>query len=769
MSNGVNNKDRRNLRILSVLVCVALAFTLMANLFKIQILDGEKYQTMAITQQLREIEIEPHRGSIYDTNMKMLAQSATVWNVIFEPANLPKDEERAEEIVKMMSQGIGLKKIKAEEEEKNGPNDMSLAEILGIEPEVIETKAANRGSYYEVLKKRVDRSTYERVVKFIQDNNISSLSLVETTKRYYPYNNLASTLLGFVNDMNQGAYGLESYYNSILSGTSGRLVAARNGLSGDMPFEYQKLYEGTDGNSLVLTIDATVQQFLEKHLEIAYVEHDVQKWVTGIVMNVNTGEILAMSSKPDFNPNSPMVVDDPKAQERLVGLEDDKYAVQLQKEQQTLWRNKCISDPYEPGSVFKLVTAAASLDTGTATINSGYTCPGYQIVAGNRIHCWKHAGHGNLSFAEAIQRSCNPSFMQMGQALGTANFSKYFDSFGLTEVTGIDLPGEASGIYHPEEKMGIAELSSSAFGQTFKVTPIQMITAASATINGGYLVQPYVVKQVIDSDKNIVESYEPTVKRQVVSSETSEIMQDMGEFVVATDEGSGRNARIEGYRIGGKTGTGEKLDNFVDGEQVIEYILSFYAFLPADNPEYAVLITLDEPVVGDAQSSTIAVPVVAALLEDIIPYLGIEPSYTASEEEEEDTTVMVPHLIDQKPHEAQISLRQKGLKTEIIGDGATVIKQIPENPTRLPKGGTVILYTDDTVVNSMTKVPNVIGKNAEEANRLVINAGLNISIEGQNLEGGKTVVVAQDPPADSNAEIGTIVTVYFTEPVAEDE
>lgn len=769
MSNGVNNKDRRNLRILSLLICVALAFTLMANLFKIQILDGEKYQTMAITQQLREIEIEPHRGSIYDTNMKMLAQSATVWNVIFEPANLPKDEERAAEIVKMMSQGIGLKKIKPEEEEKSGPNDMSLAEILGIEPEVIETKAANRGSYYEVLKKRVDRSTYERVVKFIQDNNISSLSLVETTKRYYPYNNLASTILGFVNDMNQGAYGLESYYNSILSGTSGRLVAARNGLSGDMPFEYQKLYEGTDGNSLVLTIDATVQQFLEKHLEIAYVEHDVQKWVTGIVMNVNTGEILGMSSKPDFNPNSPMIVDDPKAQERLVGLEDDKYAVQLQKEQQTLWRNKCISDPYEPGSVFKLVTAASSLDTGTATTNSGYTCPGYQIVAGNRIHCWKHAGHGNLSFAEAIQRSCNPSFMQMGQALGTANFSKYFDSFGLTEVTGIDLPGEASGIYHPEEKMGIAELSSSAFGQTFKVTPIQMITAASATINGGYLVQPYVVKQVIDSDKNIVESYEPVVKRQVVSGETSEIMQDMGEFVVATDEGSGRNARIEGYRIGGKTGTGEKLDNFVDGEQVIEYILSFYAFLPADDPEYAVLITLDEPVVGDAQSSTIAVPVVAALLEDIIPYLGIEPSYTASEEEEEETTVMVPHLIDQKPHEAQISLRQKGLKTEIIGDGATVIKQIPENPTRLPKGGTVILYTDDTVVNSMTKVPNVIGKNAEEANRLVINAGLNISIEGQNLEGGKTVVVAQDPPADSNAEIGTIVTVYFTEPVAEDE
>ena len=769
MSNGINNKDRRNLRILSLIICIAIAFVLMANLFKIQILDGEKYQTMAITQQLREIEIEPHRGSIYDTNMKMLAQSATVWNVIFEPANLPKDEDRAKSIVQMMSRGIGLKSLKAEEIAESGPNDISLAEILDIDPETIEKKAENKGSYYEVLKKRIDRETYERVVKFIQDNDISSLSLVETTKRYYPYNNLASTILGFVNDMNQGAYGLESYYNSVLSGTSGRLVAARNGLSGDMPFEYQKLYEGTDGNSLVLTIDATIQQFLEKHLEIAVVEHDVQKWVTGIVMNVNTGEVLAMSSKPDFDPNNPMVVDDPKALERLSGLDDEKYAVQLQKEQQTMWRNKCISDPYEPGSVFKLVTAAASLDTGAATVNSAYTCPGYQIVAGNRIHCWKHAGHGNLTFAEAIQRSCNPSFMQMGQVLGVSNFTKYFDSFGLTEVTGIDLPGEASGIYHQEENMGIAELSSSAFGQTFKITPIQMITAASATINGGKLVQPYVVKQIVDSDKNIIESYEPKIKRQVVSAETSEIMQEMGEIVVATDEGSGRNARIEGYRIGGKTGTGEKLDNYVNGEQVIEYILSFFAYLPADDPEYAVLITLDEPVVGDAQSSTIAVPVVAALLEDIIPYLGIEPTYTETSDEDEDTTVMVPHLIDQKPHEAQISLRQKGLNTEIIGDGATVVKQIPENPTRLPKGGTVILYTDDTAVNSMTKIPNVIGKTAEEANRMIINSGLNIKIEGQDLAGSKTVVVAQDPPADTNAEIGTVVSVYFVEPLEKDE
>ncbi len=762
MSNGVNNRDRFRIRILALLICVAFALVLMINLYRIQIVEGEKYQTMAITQQLREIEIEPHRGSIYDTNMKMLAQSATVWNVILEPANMNKNEETRKKQVKQMSEGVGLLEIDEKEELESGPNDMSLAEILDISPEDIETKAEDTGSYYKVLKKRVERATYERVLKFIQDNNVKWISLVETTKRYYPYNNLASSILGFVNDMNQGAYGMESYYNSILSGTSGRLVAARNGLSGDMPYEYQKLYEGTEGNSLVLTIDATVQQFLEKHLEIAVTEHDVQKWATGIVMNVNTGEILAMSSKPDFNPNEPMVLSDPKALERLSLLEGEEYTNQLQKEQQTMWRNKCISDPYEPGSVFKLVTAAASLETGAATVNSGYTCPGYQIVAGNRIRCWKHAGHGNLSFSESIQRSCNPAFMQMGQNLGVANFSKYFDSFGLTEMTGIDLPGEAAPLYHKESNMGIAELSSSAFGQTFKITPIQMITAASATINGGKLVQPYIVKQVIDSDKNIVESYEPKVKRQVVSTETSEIMQEMGEIVVSTDEGSGRNARIEGYRIGGKTGTGEKLDNYVDGEQVVEYILSFYAYLPADDPEYAVLITLDEPVVGDAQSSTIAVPVVAALLEDIIPYLGIEPSYE-TEEEEEASNIMVPLLLDQKPHEAQIALRQKGLSTEIVGSGATVVKQIPEYGRKIPKGGTVILYTDESAVNSVTKVPDVLGKTAEEANQLITNAGFNLVLEGDTGEGIKAIVVAQKPEAGSNAELGSIVTVTLQE------
>ena len=757
MPKAPNGKLKMKISVLALVVCILCSTLLSANLFKIQVVEGEKYQTMAITQQLKDIEIAPHRGSIYDRNMKTLAQSATVWNVIFEPGNLSSDDETAAAQVELLAYG-------RKEVDGKMTTVTSLAEILDIEPETVVEKAKRTNSYYEVLKKKIDKEKYNEVTQFIKDHKIKCISLVETTKRYYPYNNLASTVLGFVNDMNQGAYGIESYYNKVLSGSEGRLVSARNGTSGDMPFQYQKLYEGENGNSIVLTIDETIQHFLEKHMEIAVSEHSVHKRAVGIVMNVQTGEILAMSTKPDFNPNSPYEIADPYALERLSGLTGDEYKEQLSYEQNQMWRNKAISDPYEPGSVFKLVTASAALDTGTSTENSSFFCPGYQIVAGRRIHCWKHAGHGQQTFAQAVMHSCNPAFMQIGQNLGASNFSKYFDAFGLTEITGIDLPGEAGSIYHSEENMGIAELSSSSFGQTFKITPIQMITAASAAVNGGHLVQPYVVKQILDEDKNIIESYEPVVKRQVISAETSALVRKMAEQVVSEDEGSGRNARIAGYRIGGKTGTAEKLDNYVNGEQVVEYILSFFAFAPADDPEFAILIALDEPEVDDAQSSTIAVPVVAAVLEDILPYLGIEPEYTEAQlEEMEEAQIAVPDLVGQKPHEAQIQLRKKGLNTEIIGKGSEIIKQIPDYMSKLPSGGTVILYTDESEANTTTTVPNVVGKSASEANKLIVNAGLNIKIVGTELEGAKTVVVSQNPLPDTTVEIGSVVTVDFVE------
>lgn len=447
------------------------------------------------------------------------------------------------------------------------------------------------------------------------------------------------------------------------------------------------------------------------------------------------------------------------------GLTEDEFDEWLLDEQNRQWRNKVISDPYEPGSVFKLITVSAALDSGSVTMDNTYFCAGYKEVAGNKIHCWKRTagGHGSQTLANAIKHSCNPAMIEVGQQTGVENFTTYFDRFGLGDLTGIDLPGEATGIHYTADNMGIAELSSSAFGQTFKVTTIQLITGLSAALNGGNLMQPYIVRQVIDSDHNIVETTEPTVKRQVISEETSEKICYMGEQVVAGgSDATGRNAAIPGYRIGGKTGTSEKLDNF--DENGIQYgnVLSFLGFAPADDPKIAILVALDEPVVGDAQSSTIAAPVVGAMLEDILPYLGYEPSFTDEEKaEQEDVTVQT--YLGEKPHEAQSRIRNAGLKTEIIGQGTSVLKQIPEPGKTLPYGGTVILYTDQSEADSIGTVPDVLGRSVSDANQMITNAGFNINIVGEVPEGQEEIVITQDPPAGSTAETGSIITVSLEE------
>lgn len=774
MISPSSSRARLKLGIVAAVVCIICPAVLIARLFYIQLINGDKYKQMAVDQQLRDTVISPHRGSIYDANMNTLAQSANVWNVVFEPANLNKSPEKAQKEVDTLVTG--------------------LAPILGIDPQVIRDAATKENSYYQVLKKKVDKETFNAVTEFIQTNNkkakekdsnaisINTINLEQDTKRYYPYEDLASTVLGFTKSDNRGAYGLESYYNKVLSGIEGRVVTAKNALNGDMPFKYQKLYESQDGNSLVLTIDETVQHFVEKHLEVAVREHEVKERAIGVAMNIKTGEILAMSTKPDFDPNNPRELKDPTAADRLqaardavLGTEEEKqeaYLKQLDDEQNRQWRNKVISDPYEPGSVFKLITASAALDTGSCSLSNSYYCPGYRQVADNKIHCWKlDGGHGSQTFTQAMMHSCNPAFIDIGQATGVHNFSTYFDRFGFTEITGIDLPGEAEGLYHPESEMGIPELSSSAFGQTFRITSIQLITAVSAALNDGNLMQPYIVKQIIDSDKNIVETYSPQVKRQVISKETSIKVRELGEAVVGGplhDNPSGKYARIPGYRIGGKTGTSEKLDNYGEMDDgngnMVRYfkggnVLSFLGFAPADDPQIAVLVAMDEPVVGNAQSSTIAVPVVGAMLEDILPYLGFEPTYTA--EEEAEVEVKVGNHIGKKPHEAQQTIRLDGLKTEIVGQGMTVIKQIPDPGKVLPKGGTVLLYTDESELNTEVEVPDIVGMTAQQASQAATNASLNLVLSGENLEGALNVIVSQSPEAGTKVPMGSTVTGDF--------
>ena len=725
-------------RLVMLMLGAAMA-VLIVRLFYLQVVQADMWKEKASSQQMYSTSITATRGNIYDRNMKTLARSVTVWTVFISPAEM-KEEQR-----ELVASG--------------------LSEILDVDYDMVYEKSLKTWRYNETIKKKVDNDTADEVTAFIQENDIRGIYLTEEAMRYYPYGNLASTVLGFTGSDGSGAYGLEAYYNKALSGTDGVIASVRNAKGTAMPFSEQQIYDAEDGQSLVLTIDETVQHYLEKHLENAVQEHEVQNRAVGIVMDVKTGEILAMSTKPDFDPNEPSAIYDTAAAEALAeqleeagGDEEklDAYYEALGEAQLAQWRNKAISDPYEPGSVFKLITASAALETGTVTGSTPFYCPGYIEVAGNRIACWKAGGHGNLDFVGAIKGSCNPAFIMTGQALGAELFMEYLDKFGLYDVTGVDLPGEATSIMHSRETMlneNMASLSSASFGQTFKVTALELMTAVNATVNGGYLMQPYVVSQVLDSDGNVISSTEPVVVRQVISEETSALVASYAEQVVSGEGGSGARAAVPGYRIGGKTGTSQKLDQEGD-----ETILSFYGFAPADDPEIAVLVMLDEPQKNNQYGSVIAAPVVGNILADILPYLGFEPSYT--EEELSSADMATPYLINYGLQEAQSTLVQAGLEYRVVGSGTTVVGQTPGAAMPIPGGGTVVLYTEEGE-KTTASVPYVIGKTGNEANRLILNAGFNIKIEGESLEHEGCVAVAQSIEAGENAEIGTVITVTF--------
>ena len=725
-------------RLVMLMLGAAMA-VLIVRLFYLQVVQADMWKEKASSQQMYSTSITATRGNIYDRNMKTLARSVTVWTVFISPAEM-KEEQR-----ELVASG--------------------LSEILDVDYDMVYEKSLKTWRYNETIKKKVDNDTADEVTAFIQENDIRGIYLTEESMRYYPYGNLASTVLGFTGSDGSGAYGLEAYYNKALSGTDGVIASVRNAKGTAMPFSEQQIYDAEDGQSLVLTIDETVQHYLEKHLENAVQEHEVQNRAVGIVMNVKTGEILAMSTKPDFDPNEPSAIYDTTTAEALAEqLEEagddeeklDAYYEALGEAQLAQWRNKAISDPYEPGSVFKLITASAALETGTVTGSTPFYCPGYIEVAGNRIACWKAGGHGNLDFVGAIKGSCNPAFIMTGQALGAELFMEYLDKFGLYDVTGVDLPGEATSIMHSRETMlneNMASLSSASFGQTFKVTALELMTAVNATVNGGYLMQPYVVSQVLDSDGNVISSTEPVVVRQVISEETSALVASYAEQVVSGEGGSGARAAVPGYRIGGKTGTSQKLDQEGD-----ETILSFYGFAPADDPEIAVLVMLDEPQKNNQYGSVIAAPVVGNILADILPYLGFEPSYT--EEELSSADMATPYLINYGLQEAQSTLVQAGLEYRVVGSGTTVVGQTPGAAMPIPGGGTVVLYTEEGE-KTTASVPYVIGKTGNEANRLILNAGFNIKIEGESLEHEGCVAVAQSIEAGENAEIGTVITVTF--------
>lgn len=723
-----------------VLLITLIMFTVSGvQLTNIMIVKGDFYKEKASQQQLYDTETTALRGDIYDCNMNLLATSATVWNVYVTPNDFKSaydnDKQRMETAKSKIATG--------------------LSEILDLKSDDL-LDDLNQKSSYVIIKRNIEKQLADKVRKFISDGKFGDvIGLDESSKRYYPNDSLASTVLGFVGSDNQGLYGVELSYNTQLTGTPGRVVASKNAQGSDMKFSYEYVEKAKKGDTLILTLDTYIQEVAEKYLDEAVVENKVADRGTCVVMNVKTGAILAMAVSGDFNPNKPFELST-EYKTQLKGLSGSKYKKKKAELQNKMWRNKAVSDAYEPGSVFKIVTCAAALEEGITTPNTSYNCSGQITVAGNTYHCHLTTGHGTQTLSQAMQNSCNPVFISLGGMLGVKTFSKYFNAFGLTEKTGIDLPGEASSSYHSEKNMGPVELASSAFGQTFKITPIQLLTAVSATVNGGYLVQPHVVSEVRDADNKTVSTTGTVHKRQVVSKNTSETISELLYEVV--ELGGGKNAHVAGYKIGGKTGTSQKVAENLSASKTNLYVGSFLGVAPADDPEIAILFLLDEPMGDNYYGGTISAPPGGKILSEVLPYLGYEPHY--SEEELKSISKNVENVTGEKVSSATSTLSAKGFKTKVVGDGDTVQSQMPEAGSKIYDGGVVVLYTGGKK-STTAKVPDFSGMTVSAVNEAATNAGFNVSFEGASLTASGVTAYSQSEKKGTKLPLGTTITVYF--------
>lgn len=721
----------------------------------LQFVKGEEYRANAAAQQLADTEITPKRGTIYDANMNEIARSVTVWNVVVSP--------------------------KAMEEAGTNINQVAiqLAEILDITSEEIMEKLMKTDSSYQIVKKKVEMPVANEIRQWMSDYNateaaetspIVGITLEEDSKRYYPYGSFASHLIGFTSSDGYGLTGLELYYNDTLEGTAGRVITAQTAQGDLLEEEYSVEYPAQDGNSLVLTIDQNIQSLTEKYLRAAVKEHNVANRGVAIVMNVNTGAILAMATMPDYDLMDPYTLNDEALANEINAIVDETERSEARvKAQNEMWRNKAVSEVYEPGSVFKVVTASAALDSGSAALDTTHTCVGSEKVLDTTFRCAETAGHGTLNFAAAINYSCNPYYINLGLTMGAHTFCSYLQSFGFYEKTGIDAASEVKSVVVSEENMGSVSLASSAFGQTSTVTPIEMITAFSAAVNGGKLVQPYVVQTVLDSEGNVVSEHETVVKRQVISEEVSETIRYLLEGTVDKELGASLGytshntaAKVDGYRVGGKSGTSQKQSVKEGNEDDSLRIASFCGFAPADDPEIAVLVVLDEPHSWSEYGGSLAGPVVSSILGEALPYLGFEPQYT--EEELANRDVTVPTLTTEGENEfskAQRKLNDLGLSFYVVGEeGANVVAQFPEAGTKVSRDSTIILYTGSTE-QTMTAVPNLVGLTLSQVQNTLESKHLNLRIEGTDSTGSSVVAATQDIAEGTEVALGTVITVTF--------
>ena len=771
---SVSMKKRANAVILSAILVAAAALSV--NLFKIMIVDHDEYIERANSRQFASITLPAARGSIYDSNGTVLAQSATVYRIFVDPGLFRREiasiEEKNKKLVTEASGKVGedgqpVTPDLVNTEELRRDLTAFLAEQLEIPEEKVNEALDKQDTRFVVLKPKVEKSRADKIIDYVSHIqktgssrvvSLESISRQSDTKRYYPQNELAASVIGFINNDGNGAYGLEAYYDSNLSGIDGKTVTAVDANRNEMPYRYSKTYPAQDGDDVYVTIDMTLQTYLENAITDMVDTFQVANRACGIILDAKTGAVRAMASVRGFDPNDPYTIYDQLTQSQIMLLPEgearDKAIINAR---ETQWRNKCVTETYIPGSVFKVFTASSGLEENKITYGDRFYCDGDYPMAGKKepFHCWKRRGHGSESFEEILTNSCNPAFISIGMKLGQDLFCRYFEAFGLTEKTGIDLPGENSSVYISREKMGDIELASSSFGQTNSLTPIEMVTGYAAVVNGGYLLQPYVVSKIVDKDGNVVQSNEKTIRRQVISEETSAEMRRALQAVVENNGGS--NAYIKGYKIGGKSGTAQKVVQGV-AESNWEYVASYCCFAPADDPEIVMLIMADEPNRKiDYYGSSVVVPYSRSILEKALPYLGYYPEYTAEEQVKLDVTI--PLLIDVSVEDARSRLTAMGLNCEVIGEGAEVNKQMPITGSVVSKGSTVLLYTGTANEEKTTVVPFVVGKKMSEANELLAKAGINYVAKGASADRKDVKVLLQSVPAGTTVDKWSVINL----------
>lgn len=733
---GPAQRLRQRTAILILLILVLGFGAAVLRLTYLTTVQSSELQESAVDLQLADTTVSAKRGTIYDANGNVLAESASVWQVVMSPVNFKNDKQR-------QAAAKGLSEI----------FDLEYNDVLD------DTK---QQSHYVVVKRRIESDEREKVLELIdtlkKDYSCSGvIQLLDDYKRYYPKNSLASSVIGFTGSDDQGLEGIEYEYDSYLSGTPGRIITAQNARGTDMPFRYEQNVESEDGNNVYLTIDETIQSICEKYMQKGVEDNNVLNKGVCIAMDVNTGAILAMVTTDGYDLNNPYELS-AKDKKKIKSTPKKKQAEAESAALSNMWRNKAVADTYMPGSVFKMCVASAALEENLVNEKTSFTCTGSISVEGETIHCSNISGHGTQNFVEAISNSCNPAFIQIGQMLGASKFRQYYQGFGFSDKTGIDLPGEAEDSFWKEGKMGGVDLAVASFGQNFTITPIQMITACAAVSNGGYVVQPHVVSKITDSKGNVIKTVDKKVKRQVISDDTSKKMNEYLEY--NTERQGAAAGYISGYKVAGKTGTTEKRGvTKVESSFSEDYISSFCGYAPADDPQIAMLVFFDTPD-GDAYyGSQVSSPVFINIMSEVLPYLDVKTSYT--DEELGYVDASAGDYTGVSVDEAKTAVEADGFTATVKGNGSTVISQIPTVSSGLQKGGSIVLYTDSDSQSETVSVPSLIGLSPDEVNDVASDYGLNVSFSGATTSSGTSS--SQNVEAGTSVSPGTVITVSFAD------